>query len=75
MAIGNLVNNSVFLYLTDEDGGSGNEDCTVEGKEHNSGRGQIEKNVFFTSLSDSHLKWQLFDLNFISKLSRACLKV
>lgn len=75
VAIGNLVNYSVFLYLTDEDGGSGNEECTVEGKELNSGKGQIEKNAFFTSLSDSHLKWQLFDLNFISKLSRACSKV
>ncbi|OVA11397.1 Piezo family [Macleaya cordata] len=33
VAIGNLVNNSVFLYLSDEDGRSSADDSTVEEKE------------------------------------------
>lgn len=32
VAIGNLVNNSVFQYLSGEGGGSSNDDHTVEGK-------------------------------------------
>ena len=31
VALGNLVSNSVFLYLSDEDGRSSNDNCTVEG--------------------------------------------
>lgn len=33
VALGNLVNNSVFLYLSDEDWRSSNESSTVEGDE------------------------------------------
>ncbi|KAI7983245.1 hypothetical protein LOK49_LG15G00399 [Camellia lanceoleosa] len=33
VALGNLVSNSVFLYLSDEDGRSSNDNCTVEVKE------------------------------------------
>ncbi|KAF3454410.1 hypothetical protein FNV43_RR04857 [Rhamnella rubrinervis] len=33
VALGNLVNNSVFLYLSDQDGPSTNDSSTVEGKE------------------------------------------
>ncbi|XP_057474427.1 piezo-type mechanosensitive ion channel homolog [Actinidia eriantha] len=33
VALGNLVSSSVFLYLSDEDGRSSNDNCTVEVKE------------------------------------------
>lgn len=33
VALGNLVSNSVFLYLYDEDGRTSNDNCSVEGKE------------------------------------------
>ncbi|XP_059660540.1 piezo-type mechanosensitive ion channel homolog isoform X2 [Cornus florida] len=33
VALGNLVNNTVFLYLSDEEGQSSNDNCTVEVKE------------------------------------------
>jgi len=33
VALGNLVNNSVFLYLSDEGNGSSNDNSTVEGNE------------------------------------------
>lgn len=35
IALGNLVNNSVFLYLSGEDGQSSNEISTVEGNDYN----------------------------------------
>ena len=36
VALGNLVNNSVFLWLSDEDGQSSNDNSTAEGIEiHN----------------------------------------
>lgn len=33
VALGNLVNNSVFLYLSDQDGPSTNNSSTIEGDE------------------------------------------
>lgn len=47
VAIGNLVNTSVFLYLSDEEGRCGTDDCTVEGEKLHAGEGNIEKNCIF----------------------------